>query len=69
MQFEKLKSLTIVNSEGMTVDYEEGILPILQVIGPTLENLILNKFESVNLVSKFHEIKKEYHKRIYSLGE
>lgn len=53
MQFERLKSLTIVNSEGMTIDFDEGVLPILQVIGMNLENLILNKFESVDIVSKF----------------
>lgn len=52
MQFENLKALTIVNSEGLTIDYEEGVLPILQVIGANLENIILTKFESVNLVSK-----------------
>lgn len=52
MQFERLKTLTVVNSEGMTIDYGEGVLPILQVIGGNLENLILSKFESVDLISK-----------------
>lgn len=51
MQFENLRSLTISNAEGMTIDYEEGVLPILQVIGSSLENIILNKFASVDLVS------------------
>ncbi|CAL8084494.1 unnamed protein product [Orchesella dallaii] len=51
MQFERLKSLEIVNSEGQTVDYEEGVLPILQVIGASLENVILSKFASVDLLS------------------
>lgn len=52
MQFERLKTLTVVNSEGMTIDYGEGVLPILQVIGGNLENLILSKFASVDLISK-----------------
>lgn len=52
MQFEHLKTLTIFNSEGKTIDYGEGILPLLQIIGGTLENLILSKFAVVDIVSK-----------------
>jgi hypothetical protein len=52
MQFENLKSLTLFNSEGKTIDYDEGVLPVLQVVGPNLENLILSKFLEVDLVSK-----------------
>ncbi|XP_035705612.1 uncharacterized protein LOC118434945 isoform X2 [Folsomia candida] len=51
MQFEHLKTLTIFNSEGKTIDYGEGILPLLQIIGGTLENLILSKFAVVDIVS------------------
>lgn len=52
MQFEHLKTLTIFNSEGKTIDYGDGILPLLQVVGPTLENLILSKFDEVDLSCK-----------------
>jgi hypothetical protein len=52
MRFEKLRTLTIVNSDGLTLDYDEGVLPLLQICGPILENLILNKFKSVDLISK-----------------
>lgn len=52
MLFERLRSLTIVNSGGVTVDYDEGILPLLQICGPKLENLILTKFKSIELISK-----------------
>ncbi|CAG7825672.1 unnamed protein product [Allacma fusca] len=51
MQFENVRSVTIVNNDGMTLDYDEGVLPFLQVCGPQLENLILNKFTTVNLTS------------------
>ena len=50
MQFEHLKTLTIVNNDGMTLDFDEGILPLLQICGPQLDNLILNKFPTVNLI-------------------
>jgi len=55
MQFENLKHLTIGNSDGLTLDFHEGILPLLQVCGPNLDSMILNKFECIDLVGKFFE--------------
>ncbi len=52
MQFEKLKTLSIFNVSYDALDYEEGIAPLLLIIGHTLENLILSKFKSVDLLSK-----------------
>lgn len=51
MQFEHLKTLSIFNSEGKTIDYEDGVQIVLQIVGPTLENLILSNFSSVDLIS------------------
>lgn len=51
MQFETLKSLTVFKNEGQPLEFDEGILPVLQVVGPTLENLILTKFSDIDLVS------------------
>jgi len=52
MAFEKLRTLTIANSDGLAVDFDEGVLPLLQICGPNLENLILTKFKSIDLSSK-----------------
>jgi len=52
MQFESLKSLTLFNCEGKTIDFDDGVLPLLVVVGSKLENLILSKFEQVDIVRK-----------------
>ncbi|ODM98086.1 F-box/LRR-repeat protein 20 [Orchesella cincta] len=52
-----------------TIDYDEGVLPILQVIGASLENVILNKFTSVDLFSLGQSCPKLRKVALSSIGE
>lgn len=52
MLFERLTSVSLTNSEGLTLDFHEGVLPLLAVCGQRLQNLILANFTSVDISGK-----------------
>jgi hypothetical protein len=49
VRFEKLSQLALTNDEDRSLDFFEGVLPILQVRGRQLLNLILTDFLVVDL--------------------
>lgn len=49
MMMEHLTSLSLTNSEGLTLDFHEGVLPLLAVCGEKLQNLILANFTFVDI--------------------
>jgi hypothetical protein len=52
MVMEHLTSLSLTNSEGLTLDFHEGVLPLLAACGERLQNLILANFTSVDIAGK-----------------
>lgn len=52
MQFEKLQSLSLTNCDGLTLDFELGVLPLLCVVGHSLRNIILSNFTYVDVLCK-----------------
>ncbi|XP_066995283.1 uncharacterized protein [Anabrus simplex] len=50
MLFNKLTSLSLTNSEGLTLDFYDGVLPLLSVCGEHLQNLILANFTTVDIM-------------------
>ncbi|CAG0918504.1 unnamed protein product [Notodromas monacha] len=49
MAFERLTHLSITNDDDRTLDFFEGVLPILQARGEQMQNLILTDFLVVNI--------------------
>ncbi|XP_069694168.1 F-box/LRR-repeat protein 2-like isoform X5 [Periplaneta americana] len=49
MVLDHLNSISLTNSEGLTLDFHEGVLPLLAVCGQRLQNLILANFTSVDV--------------------
>nr|CAD7257529.1 unnamed protein product [Timema shepardi] len=49
MAMENLTSISITNSEGLTIDFYDGILPLLCACGHHLQNLILANFTAVDI--------------------
>ncbi|KAK3909480.1 F-box/LRR-repeat protein 2 [Frankliniella fusca] len=49
MVLESLTALSLSNGEGMTLDFQEGVLPLLSACGERLQNLILTNFTEVDL--------------------
>ncbi|KAK7793601.1 hypothetical protein R5R35_011115 [Gryllus longicercus] len=58
MLFERLSSLSLTNSEGLTLDFHDGVLPVLATCGPRLLNLILANFTSVDIAGIGRSCKK-----------
>jgi hypothetical protein len=52
MVMEHLTSLSLTNCEGLTLDFHEGVLPLLAVCGERLQNLILANFTFVDIAGK-----------------
>lgn len=52
MVMEHLTSISLTNSEGLTLDFHEGVLPLLAVCGHRLQNLILTNFTSVDITGE-----------------
>ncbi|XP_042226079.1 uncharacterized protein LOC121869048 isoform X1 [Homarus americanus] len=51
MMMEHLTHLRITNSEGLTLDFQEGVLPVLTVKGHQLLSLLLANFASVDVAA------------------
>ncbi|XP_023711442.1 uncharacterized protein LOC111866586 isoform X3 [Cryptotermes secundus] len=49
MVMEHLTSLSLTNCEGLTLDFQEGVLPLLAVCGERLQSLILANFTYVDI--------------------
>ncbi|KAG8227678.1 hypothetical protein J437_LFUL006989 [Ladona fulva] len=54
MEFQHLTSLSLTNYKSSrcykgSLDFEDGVLPLLTAVGPQLKNLILSKFTSVDI--------------------
>lgn len=49
MVMQHLTSISLTNSEGLSLDFHEGVLPLLTVCGHQLQNLILVNFTSVDI--------------------
>lgn len=52
MVMQNLTSISLTNSEGLSLDFHEGVLPLLTVCGHKLQNLILVNFTSVDVTGK-----------------
>lgn len=52
MVMEHLTSISLTNCEGLTLDFQEGVLPLLSVCGQRLQNLILANFTYVDITGK-----------------
>ena len=52
MTMQHLTSISLTNSEGLSLDFHEGVLPLLTVCGHQLQNLILVNFTSVDITGK-----------------
>jgi hypothetical protein len=53
---EHLTSLSLTNSEGLTLDFHEGVLPLLAVCGERIQNLILANFTSVDITGELQTL-------------
>ncbi|XP_046984838.1 EIN3-binding F-box protein 1-like isoform X1 [Schistocerca americana] len=51
MLFENLCALSLTNCDGLTLDFEAGVLPLLCVIGGNLQNLILSNFTFIDILA------------------
>ncbi|XP_063602024.1 uncharacterized protein LOC134778128 isoform X3 [Penaeus indicus] len=51
MRMENLTHLRITNSEGLTLDFHEGVLPVLTVKGHQLHSLLLVNFTTVDVAA------------------
>lgn len=52
MVLENLTALALTNGEGLTLDFQEGVLPLLSACGDRLQNLILANFTDVDVASE-----------------
>jgi hypothetical protein len=52
MVMQHLTSISLTNSDGLSLDFHEGVLPLLTVCGHKLQNLILVNFTSVDITGK-----------------
>ncbi|ROT82030.1 hypothetical protein C7M84_024818 [Penaeus vannamei] len=52
MRMENLTHLRITNSEGLTLDFHEGVLPVLTVKGHQLHSLLLVNFTTVDVAGE-----------------
>lgn len=55
MVMQHLTSISLTNSEGLSLDFHEGVLPLLTVCGHQLQNLILVNFTSVDITGKLQK--------------
>lgn len=51
MVLENLTALSLTNGEGLTLDFQEGVLPLLSACGERMQNLILVKFTDVDIAA------------------
>uniref|UniRef100_A0A1B6D6M4 F-box domain-containing protein n=1 Tax=Clastoptera arizonana TaxID=38151 RepID=A0A1B6D6M4_9HEMI len=51
MVLEQLNKLSLTNSEGLTFDFHEGVLPLLSACGVRLQSLILANFPVVDILA------------------
>lgn len=49
MVLENLTALSLTNGEGLTLDFQEGVLPLLSACGERLQNLILANFTEIDI--------------------
>nr|CAD7604067.1 unnamed protein product [Timema genevievae] len=56
MAMENLTSISITNSEGLTIDFYDGILPLLCACGHHLQNLILANFTAVDITESYAHV-------------
>ncbi|XP_022187260.2 uncharacterized protein LOC111046079 [Nilaparvata lugens] len=49
MVLDKLTTLSLTNCDGLTLDFDVGVLPLLTVCGHQLHSLILTNFTNINI--------------------
>lgn len=52
MRLEHLAHLRLTNCDGLTLNFQEGVLPLLTVKGSQLISLLLANFTTVDLAGK-----------------
>lgn len=56
MVLENVTALSLTNGEGLTLDFQEGVLPLLSACGEKLQNLILANFTEVDIAGELGQV-------------